>query len=43
MIPAGYIHRTETNAAFNNNVLITLGSSKVAGNIGPDTGFLIKD
>jgi hypothetical protein len=42
LIPAGYMHRTEANIAFNNNVLITLGSSKVAGNIGPGTGFLIK-
>ena len=42
LIPAGYMHRTEANIAFNNNVLITLGSSKVAGNMGPGTGFLIK-
>ncbi len=42
LIPAGYMHHTEANIAFNNNVLITLGSSKVAGNIGPGTGFLIK-
>lgn len=42
LIPAGYMHLTEANIAFNNNVLITLGSSKVAGNIGPGTGFLIK-
>ena len=42
LIPAGYMHRTEANIAFNKNVLITLGSSKVAGNIGPGTGFLIK-
>jgi len=42
LIPAGYMHRTEANIAFNNNVLITLGSSKVAGNLGPGTGFLIK-
>ena len=33
---------TEANIAFNNQILITLGSSKVAGNIGPGTGFLIK-
>ena len=42
LIPVGYMHRTEANIAFNNNILITLGSSKVAGNIGPGTGFLIK-
>ncbi len=42
LIPAGYMHRTEANIAFNSNVLITLGSSKVAGNLGPGTGFLIK-
>jgi hypothetical protein len=43
LIPAGYMHLTEANIAFNNNVLITLGSSKVAGNLGarhrfPDQG-----
>jgi hypothetical protein len=42
LIPAGYMQRTEANIAFNSNVLITLGSSKVAGNMGPGTGFLIK-
>ena len=42
LIPAGYMQRTEANITFNNNVLITLGSSKVAGKIGPGTGFLIK-
>lgn len=42
LIPVGYMHRTETNIAFNDQVLITLGSSKVAGNMGPGTGFLIK-
>jgi hypothetical protein len=42
LIPAGYMHRTETNIAFNDKVLITLGSSKVAGKLGPGTGFLIK-
>lgn len=42
LIPAGYMQLTEANIAFNNNVLITLGSSKVAGNNGPGTGFLIK-
>jgi len=42
LIPVGYMHRTEANIAFNNQVLITLGSRKVAGNIGPGAGFLIK-
>jgi hypothetical protein len=42
LIPAGYMHRTEANIVFNNNVLITLGSSKVTGNHGPGAGFLIK-
>ena len=42
LIPAGYMQRTEANIAFNSNVLITLGSSKVAGRLGPGTGFLIK-
>ena len=31
LIPAGYMHHTEANIATNSNVLITLGSSKVAG------------
>ena len=42
LIPVGYMHRTEQNIAFNNQVLITLGSRKVTGNMGPGTGFLIK-
>ena len=42
LIPAGYMHRTEANVAVNDQVLITLGSSKVAGKLGPGTGFLIK-
>lgn len=42
LIPAGYMHLTEANIAFNDKVLITLGSSKVAGKIGPGTGFLVK-
>jgi len=42
LIPAGYMHKTEANIAFNNKVLITLGSSKVTGNNGPGAGFLIK-
>jgi len=42
LIPAGYMYQTEANIAFNSTVLITLGSSKVAGKMGPGTGFLIK-
>ena len=42
LIPVGYMHRTEANIAFNNQVLITLGSRKVVGNMGLGTGFLIK-
>lgn len=41
-IPAGYMHRTEANIAYNPEVLITLGSSKVKGLYGPGAGFLIK-
>lgn len=42
LIPAGYFHKTEANIAVNNQVLVTLGSSKVQGLHGPGTGFLIK-
>jgi hypothetical protein len=42
LIPAGYMQRTEANIAFNPEVLITLGSSKVQGLHGPGAGFLIK-
>lgn len=42
LIPAGYMQHTEANVAFNDQVLVTLGSSKVAGRQGPGTGFLIK-
>ena len=42
LIPAGYMHRTEANVAFNSDILISLGSSKVTGNNGPGAGFLIK-
>ena len=42
LIPAGYMHQTEANIAYNSHVLITLGSSKVTGNHGPGAGFLIK-
>jgi predicted pyridoxine 5'-phosphate oxidase superfamily flavin-nucleotide-binding protein len=41
-IPAGYMHKTEANIAYNPNVLITLGSSKVQGLRGAGTGYLIK-
>ncbi len=41
-IPAGYMHITEANIAHNPDVLITLGSSKVAGLHGMGAGFLIK-
>lgn len=42
LIPAGYFHKTEANIASNNQVLLTMGSSKVQGLNGPGTGFLIK-
>ncbi|WP_432823275.1 pyridoxamine 5'-phosphate oxidase family protein [Trichloromonas sp.] len=42
LIPAGYMEHTEANLALNNKVLMTLGSSKVAGKNGPGTGFLIR-
>jgi predicted pyridoxine 5'-phosphate oxidase superfamily flavin-nucleotide-binding protein len=42
LIPAGYMNQTEANIKTNDAVLITLGSSKVAGKNGPGTGFLIK-
>ena len=42
LIPAGYMHRTEANIAFNPEVLITLGSSKIKGLYGPGAGYLIK-
>ena len=42
LIPAGYYHQTQANIAFNNKVLVTLGSIKVQGRNGPGTGFLIK-
>jgi Pyridoxamine 5'-phosphate oxidase len=42
LIPAGYMQTTEANVAFNDQVLVTLGSSKVAGHHGAGTGFLIK-
>ena len=42
LIPAGYMHKTEANIAFNPNVLITVVSSKVQGLYGPGAGILIK-
>lgn len=42
LIPAGYMNRTEANVAFNPEVLITVGSSKIKGLYGPGAGFLIK-
>jgi hypothetical protein len=42
LIPAGYMNKTEANVAFNSEVLVTLGSSKVPGKNGPGTGFLIE-
>jgi hypothetical protein len=42
LIPAGYMNRTEANVAFNPEVLITMGSSKIKGLYGPGAGFLIK-
>ena len=41
-IPAGYMHQTEANVAQHPQVLITLGSSQVAGLHGMGAGFLIK-
>ena len=42
LIPAGYYHKTEANIVFNNQVLVTVGSSKVQGLRGAGAGFLIK-
>lgn len=42
LIPAGYMHRTEANIAYNPQVLLTLASSKVQGLHGAGAGFLIK-
>lgn len=42
VIPVGMMFKTETNVSHDNNVLMTLGSRKVAGKNGPGTGFLIK-
>ena len=42
LIPAGYMHQTGSNIAVNNKVLVTMGSSKVAGKNGMGTGFLVK-
>jgi hypothetical protein len=42
LIPAGYMHRTEANVAFDDRVLLTAGSIKVRGLQGAGTGFLVK-
>lgn len=42
LIPAGYMHHTEANVAFNPDVLLTLASSKVQGLHGAGAGFLVK-
>lgn len=42
LIPAGYYHKTEANVSSNDNVLLTMGSSKVQGKNGPGTGFLVR-
>jgi hypothetical protein len=42
LIPAGYMHRTEANVAYDDRVLLTAGSIKVRGIQGAGTGFLVK-
>ena len=42
LVPAGFMNHTEANIRFNPAVLITCGSSKVQGNMGMGTGFLIR-
>ncbi len=42
LIPAGYMHKTEANVAYNPDVVITLASSKVKGLHGPGAGCLIR-
>lgn len=42
LIPAGYMHKTESNLSRDNRVLLTVGSHEVAGKMGPGTGFLIE-
>ncbi len=42
LIPAGYMHQTEANIAFNPDVVLTLASSKVKGLHGAGAGFLVK-
>lgn len=42
LIPAGYYRKTEANVSSNDNVLVTMGSSKVEGKNGPGTGFLVR-
>ena len=36
------MHKTEANVRSNPHVLVTLGSSKIAGLHGPGAGYLIK-
>lgn len=42
LIPAGYMHVTEQNIVANDQVLLTMGSSKVEGKNSMGTGFLVK-
>ncbi|UFS71909.1 pyridoxamine 5'-phosphate oxidase family protein [Geomonas sp. RF6] len=42
LIPAGYMHETETNISKDNRILLTIGSHEVQGKLGAGTGFLIK-
>ncbi len=42
LIPAGYMHKTETNVSKNNKVLVTFGSREVEGFHGPGAGFLVE-
>jgi hypothetical protein len=42
LVPAGGLQNTEANLARDNRILVTLGSSKVPGQHGPGTGFLIE-
>lgn len=42
LIPAGGMHKTESNLSVNNKVLLTVGSREVLGKRGqPGTGFLV--
>jgi hypothetical protein len=42
LIPAGFMNQTQANVATDPRVVLTLGSSKVPGKMGPGTGFLLK-